>query len=101
MLRMKAKFLEEQPPVKTVDYGDKTRVFLALNGHIVTESNDILRQQPINYYEYEVNEFMCATSMVDAIKSAPESYINYTPPKEPTAEERLAALEDYVASLGV
>ena len=78
---MKARFLEPQPPVKTINSDGKTYVYICLNeqyGEEVYEDPEGTGQ-PLAYYEYDYNEFSDLTEKLDLedINAHPEKYLGY------------------------
>lgn len=87
---MKARFQSQQAPVKTVQSGDFTYVFICLNEKQGTEEypDDYEESNTQNYYEYDYNEFSGKTDLLllDDIKLHPENYLDYVY-KEDTKDE--------------
>ena len=54
-------------------------------------------------YVYDFNEFTDETGKIDLtrINESPESYLNYQPAAKPSAEERLAELEQAVQDMAL
>ncbi|MGN1382714.1 MAG: hypothetical protein ACI4W2_07860 [Eubacterium sp.] len=65
----------------------KTTVQICLNGSPVDTSDG--QGGTIKAWEYDFHEFTEAAPDTDAIKAAPEKYLDYEPEKEPTAEEKI------------
>ena len=78
---MKARFTEQQPPVKTVTSGDKIYIFLCLNETQGTESYPDIGEGQTHetYYEYDYNEIIGPTDKLplEDIQAHPEQYLNY------------------------
>ena len=78
---MKARFLEQQPPVKTVTSENKIYIFLCLNETRGTESYPDMGegQAQETYYEYDYNEISGPTDKlpIEDIQANPEKYLNY------------------------
>ena len=96
---MKARFTEQQPPVKTVATGGKTYIFICLNETQGTEVYpDMGEGQAQDYYEYDYNEFCGKAEELDLedIESNPEKYLDYETKKEPTTklDKALAKIEE-------
>ena len=95
---MKARFLHPQPPAKVVTKGDKLYAYICLNE---VRGAEVFEGTETEYLEYDYNEFVDSPARSADILANPERYLDYQPVQEPTEAERLAALEEYVASLGV
>lgn len=78
---MKARFTEQQPPVKTVTSGDKIYIFLCLNETQGTESYPDIGEGQTHetYYEYDYNEIIGPTDKLplEDIQAHPEKYLDY------------------------
>lgn len=97
----KARFVTAQPPVTVKEYGDKTYVFICLNGVEKAETVDFDGESRIEeFIEYDYNEFSFVGDEVDIadVQSNPEKYLNY-PVKVPTEIEQLRADVDYLLML--
>lgn len=102
---MKARFLEPQPPVKTINSDGKTYVYICLNeqyGEEVYEDPEGTGQ-PLAYYEYDYNEFSDLTEKLDLedINAHPENYLNYdySPQKEDPGVKALAKAQELEAAI--
>ena len=91
---MKAKFDKPQAPVRTIVFGEKTYVFLCLNG---AQKED--EETKETYYEYDYAEFSDLTAHLDLddIWENPEKYMDYTP--APEGDARIRELEEKVRIL--
>lgn len=91
---MKARFLELQPPVKTVESDGKTYVFICLNEQQEEDTYDYPdgTGQPVTFYEYDYNEFCDMTENLDLedINANPEKYLDYAASKEDDLERKIA-----------
>lgn len=102
---MKARFLDPQPPVKTVSTGDKTYIFICLNESQGTETYPDIGdgQTAETYYEYDYNEIAGPTDKlpVEDIQTHPENYLNYAyvPDTEDPGEKALKEIEDIKAAI--
>lgn len=102
---MKARFLEQQPPVKTVQADGKTYIFICQNETQGSETyQDIGEgQTEQGYYEYDYNEFSAPTGILDLedIQARPENYLEYvyTEQKEDPEDDRVKNLEEQVNSI--
>ena len=102
---MKARFTEQQPPVKTVTSGDKIYIFLCLNETQGSETYPDIGegQTEQGYYEYDYNEFSAPTGILDLedIQAHPENYLEYvyTEQKEDPEDDRVKNLEEQVNSI--
>lgn len=85
---MKARFLTQQPQVKTIESGGKTYVFLCLHEEHGSEEFD---GNQTEYFEYDYNEFYGESLNVEDIREHPEKYIDYIPDTEKSLEETIAA----------
>lgn len=78
---MKARFAEQQPPVKTICDGEIVYIFLCLNETQGTEAYPDMGngETTESYYEYDYNEIIGPVSEipVDDIQSHPENYLGY------------------------
>lgn len=96
---MKARFLEPQPQVKTLESDGKTYVFICLNEQQEEDTYDYPdgTGQSVVFYEYDYNEFCDTTGNLDLedINANPEKYLDYTPIKEDNqvTPERLEEIE--------
>ena len=102
---MKARFLEPQPPVKTVLAGDKTYIFICLNESQGTEVYPGMGdgQTAEAYYEYDYNEIVGPTSKLplDDIQAHPENYLDYEYEEatDDPVERALAEIEELKAAI--
>ena len=78
---MKARFLQPQLPVKTLESGDKTYIFLCLNETQGTETYPDMGEGQTHetYYEYDYNEISGPTDKlpIEDIQANPGKYLNY------------------------
>lgn len=78
---MKARFTEQQPPVKIIQKDDKTYIFICLNETQGTESfPDMGEEQTAEiYYEYDYNEIIGSADKLPMgdIQANPENYLDY------------------------
>lgn len=95
---MKARFLSPQPPAKVVVKGDRLYAYICQNE---VRGTEVFDGEEVEYIEYDYNEFVDSPGREAEILANPGKYLNFQPAHEPTEAERLAALEDYVASLEV
>ena len=102
---MKARFTEQQPPVKTVTSGDKTYIFLCLNEAQGTETYPDMGEGQVQetYYEYDYNEISGPTDMLplEDIQAHPENYLDYayTEQEEEGEDDQIKNLEGQVNSI--
>ena len=75
---MKARFLEQQKPVKFVVLHGKTYVYICTNEQAITETMEGVET---TQYEYDYHEFFANSEDIDRndIVSNPEKYIDYDP----------------------
>lgn len=90
---MRARFLEQQPPVRIVEKEDKVFVYLCLNETVFEETYNDGDSYAATVYEYDYHEFVDDSENVDAedITQNPEKYMGYVP-KTGTLEEQLAEM---------
>ena len=95
---MKARFLEEQPPVRVVETEESYFVFICLNAERKTEIHD---DQETEYIEYDYAELHLKKGEADMedIRADPENYLNYTSPKEKTLEDTVKEQEETIQML--
>lgn len=102
---MKARFLDPQPPVKTVSAGDKTYIFICLNESQATETYPDMGdgQTEETYYEYDYNEIAGPASKLplEDIQARPENYLDYAyvPDAEDPGEKALKEIENIRAAI--
>ena len=101
---MKARFLEQQPPVKTVQADGKAYIFICQNETQGTESyEDNEEQIQETYYEYDYNEICGPTEKLplENIQAHPENYLDYayTEQEEEGEDDRIKNLEGQVNSI--
>lgn len=101
---MKARFLEQQPPVKIVQADGKTYIFICQNETQGTESyEDNEEQIQETYYEYDYNEICGPTEKLplEDIQAHPENYLDYayTEQEEEGEDDRIKNLEGQVNSI--
>ena len=97
---MKARFTQQQLPVKTVTAGDKTYIFICLNETQGTESFPDMGegQATETYYEYDYNEIVGPTDKLPLgdIQANPENYLDYeyTEAADDPGEKALKEIEE-------
>ena len=95
---MKARFTEQQPPVKIVQKDGTAYIYICLNETQGQETYPNMGegQTTESYYEYDYNEIVGpeAELPLEDIQTHPENYLTYEAPKKKTIEERLAELEN-------
>lgn len=95
---MRARFSQQQQPVKIVVKEGMAYIFICLNEMQGQETYpDIEEGQTVeNYYEYDYNEIVGpeAELPIEDIQAHPENYLAYEMPRKKTIEERLAELEN-------
>lgn len=102
---MKARFTEQQPPVKTVSAGDKTYIFICLNESQGTETYPDMGdgQTAETYCEYDYNEIVGPTNKLplEDIQTHPENYLDYAyvPDAEDPVEKALKEIENIRAAI--
>lgn len=96
---MKARFTEQQPPVKIIQMDGIAYVFICLNEEYKTEEYPSMGNGNAkeSYYEYDYNE-ICGPAdalPLEDIQSNPEAYLEYAYIREEPGnlEQRVAALE--------
>lgn len=99
---MKARFLEQQSPVKVVTSDARAYIFLCLNEIQGTEVFDEPEgsSRAVNYYEYDYNEIVGPELELplEDIQAHPENYLDYayTEEEEKSEDNRVKKLEDQV-----
>ena len=103
---MKARFTEQQPPVKIVESEDAAYVFICLNEEEKTEEYPDMGEGQTTeaYYEYDYNEIAGPTNNLplDDIQANPENYLDYayTPEeKEDSVAKALAKIQELEAAI--
>lgn len=95
---MRARFSQQQPPVKIVQKDGTAYIYICLNETQGQETYpDIGEGQTTeNYYEYDYNEIVGSEAELplEDIQAHPENHLTYEAPKKKTIEERLAELEN-------
>lgn len=95
---MRARFSQQQPPVKIVQKDGTAYIYICLNETQGQETYpDMGEGQTVeSYYEYDYNEIVGpeAELPLEDIQTHPENYLTYEAPKKKTIEERLAELEN-------
>lgn len=95
---MRARFSQQQPPVKIVQKDGTAYIYICLNETQGQETYpDMGEGQTVeSYYEYDYNEIIGpeAELPLEDIQTHPENYLTYEAPKKKTIEERLAELEN-------
>lgn len=101
---MKARFTEQQPPVKIIQRDDNAYVYICQNETQGTETYPDMgdgQTQEI-YYEYDYNEIIGPADALplEDIQAHPENYLDYEFAENmKTIEERLSALEQVQAQM--
>ena len=94
---MKARFSQQQLPVKIVRKDGTAYIYICLNETQGQETYPNMGegQTTESYYEYDYNEIVGpeAELPLEDIQTHPENYLTYEAPKKKTIEERLAELE--------
>lgn len=80
---IKARFSEQQQPVKVTESGNRYYIFICLNEEKMTENNGD-EQDTETYYEYDYNEIVEDKDVIDIVdvKMNPENYLSYSPTVE-------------------
>lgn len=95
---MKARFIEQQPPVKIVNKESISYIYLCLNEEYKTETYPGIgnEQTKENYYEYDYNEIIAPTDKLplDDIQDHTEKYLNYS--YSPDDNGRISKLEEQI-----
>lgn len=100
---MKARFTQQQPPVKIIQKDGKAYIFICLNETQGTESlPDMGEEQTTEtYYEYDYNEIIGPTDKLPMsdIQANPENYLDYVYKDEAseTVEQKLQTLTKSLA----
>lgn len=101
----KARFTEQQPPVKIIQKDGNAYVFICQNEtqRLKTYPDIGEGQTEQGYYEYDYNEFSAPTGIFDLedIQAHPENYLEYvyTEQKEDPEDDRVKNLEEQVNSI--
>lgn len=94
---MRARFSQQQPPVKIVQKDGTAYIYICLNEMQGQETYPDMGegQTTENYYEYDYNEIIGkeAELPLEDIQAHPENYLTYEAPRKKTIEERLSELE--------
>lgn len=94
---MKARFTEQQPPVKIIQKDGNAYVYICQNEAQGTETYPDMGegQTQETYYEYDYNEIVGPADALplEDIQAHPEDYLEYAY-RDATMEERIAALEN-------
>ena len=102
---MKARFVEQQPPIKSIRDGEIVYIFLCLNETQGTEAYPDMGngETTESYYEYDYNEIIGPVSEipVDDIQSRPENYLEYEYEEatDDPGERALAEIEELKAAI--
>lgn len=102
---MKARFMQPQLPVKTVESGYKTYIFLCLNETQGTETYPDMGegQTAETYYEYDYNEISGPIDKlpIEDIQANPEKYLDYVYTEETSdpGVKALAEIEELKAAI--
>lgn len=95
---MRARFSQQQQPVKIVRKDGTAYIYICLNETQGQETYPNMGegQTTESYYEYDYNEIVGpeAELPLEDIQTHPENYLTYEAPKKKTIEERLAELEN-------
>ena len=102
---MKARFLEQQPPVKVVRSTGMAYIFICLHEEQGNEPypdiSDGITSQP--YYEYDYNEIVGPEDKLplEEIQSNPEKYLDYkySEVKQDPVAQALAEIEELKAAI--
>lgn len=99
----KAVFSDPQSAVQSFSVDGNITVVICLNEETKTVEPQSEEESSYTEYLYDFNEFTDLEKNIDldAIKANPEQYLNYKPAKAPTAEERLAELEQAVQDMAL
>lgn len=94
---MKARFTEQQPPVKIIQKDEIAYAYICQNETQRTELYPDMGggQTQETYYEYDYNEIIGPEDALplEDIQAHPEDYLEYAY-RDATMEERIAALEN-------
>ena len=94
---MKARFTEQQPPIKIIQKDEIAYVYICQNETKRTELYPDMGggQTQETYYEYDYNEIIGPADALplEDIQAHPEDYLEYAY-RDATMEERIAALEN-------
>ena len=101
---MKARFTEQQPPVKIIQKDGNAYVYICQNEAQGTETYPDTGegQTQESYYEYDYNEIIGPADALplEDIQAHPENYLDYEFTENmKTIEERLSALEQVQAQM--
>lgn len=95
---MRARFSQQQQPVKIVAKEGIAYIFFCLNETQGREAYPDMGDGEMveSYYEYDYNEIIGKETELplEDIQAHPENYLTYEAPKKKTIEERLAELEN-------
>ena len=97
---MKARFTEQQPPVKIIQRDGNAYVYICQNETQGTESYPDMGegQTQESYYEYDYNEIIGPVGKLPLadIQAHPEDYLDYayTPEKDAPGEKALKEIEE-------
>lgn len=101
---MKARFTEQQPPVKIIQKDGNAYVYICQNEAQGTETYPDMGEGQTQeiYYEYDYNEIIGPADALplEDIQAHPENYLDYEFAENmKTIEERLSALEQVQAQM--
>ena len=101
---MKARFTEQQPPVKIIQKDGNAYVYICQNETQGTETYPDMGdgQTQETYYKYDYNEIIGPADALplEDIQAHPENYLDYEfSENTKTIEERLSALEQVQAQM--
>lgn len=97
---MKARFTEQQPPVKIIRKDGNAYVYICQNETQGTETYPDMGEGQIQetYYEYDYNEIIEPADALplEDIQAHPENYLDYayTPEKEDPGAQALAEVQE-------
>lgn len=107
---MKAKFTENQNPIRIVESGEYLYIFICLNEQEVYEDSyginddgtidyDKIKQE--KYYEYDFNEIYTNKNNIDIddLNAHPEKYLDFKIEKDKSLEEKVKEQEQTIQIL--
>lgn len=94
---MRARFSQQQQPVKIVQKDGTAYIYICLNETQGQETYPDMGDGKTveSYYEYDYNEIIGKETElpIEDIQAHPENYLTYEAPRKKTIEERLSELE--------
>ena len=102
---MKARFLQQQPPLDVRRLDGRVWCYICVNGVQTTESvpGEDGAEHTETVWEYDYNEIVLESSeseLLSKIEANPKAYVDYTPETEPTGTDALVqALTARIAAL--